>query len=260
MSKDKVNTNENKGLLWNVLLESGKFTNIPNTNVGDVRNAFENKIHEVLRKSNQSDTLVILNKRILEEITIELERYKTQVITHAEISDEKQKKFNKNLETKQKEFKEFINNEKPDEISFSEEKDTPIGSEMDMLMASAMKRREEQLNVVLQHQNTNKAEEWINNDNNKNINIKIGDRTDLTEQSIEKVEKHVSFQEETNDFLSQLKVNSLPSEHHSERTFATQEDVQRLEKKIDELFHNLETRIVNLLNRKNIYEDSNDFI
>ena len=32
------------------------------------------------------------------------------------------------------------------------------------------------------------------------------------------------------------------------------------EKKIDELFHNLETRIVNLLNRKNIYEDSNDFI
>ena len=101
MSKDKVNTNENKGLLWNVLLESGKFTNIPNTNVGDVRNAFENKIHEVLRKSNQSDTLVILNKRILEEITIELERYKTQVITHAEISDEKQKKFTKNLETKQ---------------------------------------------------------------------------------------------------------------------------------------------------------------
>ena len=81
-------------------------------------------------------------------------------------SDEKQKKFNKNLETKQKEFKEFINNEKPDEISFSEEKDTPIGSEMDMLMASAMKRRVEQLNVVLQHQNTNKAEEWINNDNN----------------------------------------------------------------------------------------------
>ena len=25
MSKDKVNTNENKGLLWNVLLESGTF-------------------------------------------------------------------------------------------------------------------------------------------------------------------------------------------------------------------------------------------
>ena len=250
MSKDKVNTNENKGLLWNVLLESGTFTNIPNANVGDVRNAFENKIQEVLHKSNESDTLVTLNKRILEEITKELERYKSQVITNAEISDEKQKKFTKNLETKQREFKEFINNDKPEEISFSETTDTPIGSEMDMLMASAVKRREEQLNVVLQNQNTGNAEEWINNDNTKNVNIKIGDRTDLTDQSVEKVEKHVSFNEVPNDFLSQLKVTSLQSENHSERAFATQEDVQRLESKIDELFNKLETHLMNFLEHK----------
>ena len=133
------------------------------------------------------------------------------------------------MKTKINEFKNLINDEKPKEISFSDEKDKPI-KQIDTLLNEAIKRREQQLNVVLQNQNenTSDAEKWINLDengkqnklnkinkenkeNNQNVNIKIGEnieKTQETEEIIENVNKSVTFVDEnTNNFLSKLKVN-----------------------------------------------------
>lgn len=213
MSRETFNTQQNKGLLWNLLLESGTFNNIPENKVNQVRDDFETKIQEIIKRDFSNDSLVTLNKKVLEEMTVELNKYKKQTITRLDVSNERQKEFDQNIKIKQKEFKEFINNDKPKEITFSEEKDNPIGSEMDTLMADAIKRREEQLNIVLQNQNSEQAETWINNDSennnvNNNVNIKIGDTTILNEENIEPIEKHVSFKEDTGDFLSHLKVSS----------------------------------------------------
>ena len=111
------------------------------------------------------------------------------------------------MKTKINEFKNLINDEKPKEISFSDEKDKPI-EKIDTLLNEAIKRREQQLNVVLQNQNenTSDAEKWINLDengkqnklnklnkeNNQNVNIKIGEnieKTQETEEIIENVNK-----------------------------------------------------------------------
>ena len=250
MSSEEFNSMKNKGLLWNLLLESGKFNNISEENVHQVKNDFENKIQKVLSNSNtSSDTLVILNKRLLENMSLELEKYKRNPITRKDVSGERQKVFEKNMETKQNEFKEFINNDKPKELSFKEEIDSPIGTEMEQLMSDAVKRREQQLKIVLQNQdqgqeqNQNKAETWINSDNNNinNVNIKIGDTTNLTDQSIETVEKRVSFKEDTTDFMSQLKVEPLQKESDIMTL------VKRLEEKIQKIEEN-QSLIIQKLN------------
>ena len=249
MSSEEFNSMKNKGLLWNLLLESGKFNNISEENVHQVKNDFENKIQKVLSNSNtSSDTLVILNKRLLENMSLELEKYKRNPITRKDVSGERQKVFEKNMETKQNEFKEFINNDKPKELSFKEEIDSPIGTEMEQLMSDAVKRREQQLKIVLQNQdqgqeqNQNKAETWINSDNNNinNVNIKIGDTTNLTDQSIETVEKRVSFKEDTTDFMSQLKVEPLQKESDIMML------VKRLEEKIQKIEENQSLILKNL--------------
>ena len=210
MSRETFNTQKNKGLLWNLLLETGTFNNIPENKVNQVRDDFENKIQEIIKRDFSNDSLVTLNKKVLQEMTVELKKYKKLTITRSDVSNERQKEFDQNIKIKQKEFKEFINNDKPEEITFSEEKDNPIGSEMDNLMADAIKRREAQLNIVLQNQySEQEAETWINNDSvNNNVNIKIGDTTSLNEENIEPIEKHVSFKEDTGDFLSHLKISS----------------------------------------------------
>jgi hypothetical protein len=261
MSRETFNTPQNKGLLWNLLLETGRFNNIPENNVKQVKDDFENKIQEILKKGYFNDSLVTLNKRVLEEMTVELKKYKHPTITRLDVSNKRQNQFDQNIKIKQKEFKEFINDDKPKEITFSEEKDNPIGGEMDNLMSDAIKRREEQLNIVLQNQNTDQAENWINNDKqNSNVNIKIGDTTSLNEENIEPIEKHVSFKEDTGDFLSRLKISSPeqniippPNSPHEDHII---ELINMLNKKMEEMENQQKTIIekleqLTLTNNKN---------
>ena len=139
-----------------------------------------------------------------------------------------------------------MNQSKPKEISFSDKLDEPIGSEMDSMVADVLKRREQELNVVLQGQNTDEGDNWIN----KNKNIKIGDSTDLTEKSIENIDKHVSFddQKETLDdeniFLSKLK--SPPSHTPSNQII----DMIKILNNRMQVIEDQQKKIIHLLEQK----------
>jgi len=239
------NTPQNKGFLWNLLFENGAFNEISKNHVAAVRTAFETKIKNIETQMSPEDTLVTLNKKILEEITHELIKYKNVPITSSEVSNHKQKQFSKNVDNKQQEFNQLMNQSKPKEISFSDKLDEPIGSEMDSMVADVLKRREQELNVVLKGQNTDEADSWIN----KNKNIKIGDSTDLTEKSIENIDKHVSFDDgqETNDesvFLSKLK---SPHPHTSPNQMI---DMIKVLNNRMQIIEDQQKRIIHLLEQK----------
>ena len=65
----------------------------------------------------------------------------------------------------------MITAEKPKEIDFADSaEEKPIGSEMDNLLADMMEKRSKQLNQVMQNQDTNAAEKWINNEGTNKCN------------------------------------------------------------------------------------------
>ena len=59
----------------------------------------------------------------------------------------------------------MLKKKQPDEIDFSDDLDKPIGGEINTMLEAALSKRENELNIVLDKQNTKVAEEWINKDN-----------------------------------------------------------------------------------------------
>jgi hypothetical protein len=134
--------------------------------------------------------------------------------TAKEVSDQRQKLFQKGLETRQNDFSDMMSQGKPDTIDFSDQNDKPIGKEIDNMVASFIAERENQLNVVLDTQDSNEAGKWINKDNKSDPqHIKIGDDARLDTSSIVEVmpsPKQVTFAKDEpapgpSDFLSKLK-------------------------------------------------------
>lgn len=248
MSKDIFNTAHNKGLLWNLLFEEGTFNGISKEHVHEVHNEFEKKITEVEKSALSSDSLVSLNKRILSEITNELQKFKKGPVTSSEISEQRQNQFDKNVNTKQKEFDSLITQSRPNDIEFGDKLDEPIGAEMDKMVAETLKRREQELNVVLQGQDTSEATQWINKNNKNNNHIKIGDNTDLEEKPVEILNKQVSFSDDT--FLSQLKPRApLPSQPSPPSKDSILDTLNLLNTRMD-TFEQQQIKIISLLERK----------
>jgi len=241
MQRNLFDTDKNKGLLWDILYKEGTFGGIPKNLVKQVRDDFENKIKLIQNSSNQNDTLVILNKRILSEMTKNIQKYKnipeTNLITSSQISEQNQTQFNNNMNEKQKEFDVLINKKPPNDIDFSDKLDKPIGSEMDRMIKDTLSRREQELNIVLNNQDTTKADEWINNNNNTTEkHIKIGESASLLNNNIELITKQVTFSEnEEPNFLSKLKPNiekEIPLQQNILDIF---ESLNKLSKRIEKI-------------------------
>ena len=65
---------ENKGLLWSLLVEYGSFNGILNNKMGDIKQIFEDNINEL--SSNTGD-LISLNKEFVQRMLKILPMYKT---------------------------------------------------------------------------------------------------------------------------------------------------------------------------------------
>ena len=204
MSSEFDSTN-NKGFLWNLMYENGMFSNISSSQVQNVKQTFDTIVSDIDKKNENmslseknKQTLIVMNKQrdsfIISDIPI----------TAADAADKRSELFNKNLKEKQKELGTYMSADKPNEINFSDKFDGPIGSEMDNMLAEAIAKREKELNVVLQKQDTKEGDNWINKDNLNEKHIKIGEQIQ---------DKHVTFnlQETSNNeveepnFLSMLK-------------------------------------------------------
>ena len=164
---------DNKRLLWGLMADSNVFAGIPDTKVEEVKRLFEKEILDI---SNTSGSLLDKNKQILLSMNTKLNPFRVSnipqqtqnqndLVTSKDIAEERREKMNSKLQNKQEEFNKLISAEKPKEIDFTDAaEEKPIGSEMDNLLADMMEKRSKQLNQVMQSQDTNAAEKWINNE------------------------------------------------------------------------------------------------
>jgi hypothetical protein len=159
-------TKENKGLIWNIMNESGVFKGIPDSYLDQVKRDFETKITSIKRNIQPKDTLTLLNKRVLSEMMVEMAKYRLatipSVVTSKDISTVRQQQFQNVLERKKEEFTNMLGNKPPSTIDFSDKMDRPIGSEIEDMIAATIARRNKDLNVVLENQDTVAAAKWLN--------------------------------------------------------------------------------------------------
>ena len=113
-------------------------------------------------------------------------------ITAEELHAERIGEFEKQLSQKQNEFSSLMIQEKPADLNFSDVKDSPIGSEMEQLIANTMKQRNfdiEQIHSQNTNTSTNATTSWLSS---KDTSLK-------TEKNIEKSNndnKHISWSNE----------------------------------------------------------------
>ena len=183
MNKSKFTSNNNKGLLWNLLYEGGIFSNIPENKLEKVKEIFENKLYITSHLPDKS--LMEMNKIAMTEIINDLKilNYTNNIdnvnnkIYQSKNQNKKdrEKEFNNKLTELQDDFSNLTNRLIPKEIDFSDNdknNDKPLKSnEIDFLLSETIKKRENELNIVLETQNKEEGNNWINK-SNTNTNIK----------------------------------------------------------------------------------------
>lgn len=173
---NQFNSNQNKGLLWKLMMDNNAFDGIPNEKSALVREEFDTKIRSIGNSINSNDNLVSLNKRAIIELFPQMEKYKTAVTSSivtatratadtkatatttgaeatmvynsSDLLQQRQKVFDNELKQKQDEFEKFNSKPVPDKIDFADKLDTPMGAEMDRILAEQIALRERQLTLV----------------------------------------------------------------------------------------------------------------
>ena len=152
-----VVSKENKEVLWNVLYNNKLFHAIPETNFNNIQSIFEktivqslNENREIFNNENNSDpknSIITMNKIILQNMVTTLANYKKSLLTPIEIKEtlkaEKLEEFDKELNAKKMNFNELITLKKPEVIDFSDVKeDDPLTTNnMNELLEKIQKER-----------------------------------------------------------------------------------------------------------------------
>ena len=216
--------NENKGIIWDILVEQKIFENVESKHKYEIKDIFEQTIL-ITEKQGRGLSLIEKNKEVIKTMVIKLDTFKKQLLnkppvprqyTNDELHKERQSAFERELKRKQTEF-DGLTRTAPEKIDFSDIVDEKIGDKMDMLLAETIASRERQLNQVLQTQTPEQATKWIegNLDENgienkgQNINLKIGNDTYIQDNLIVNLDKKVSFND-TNK-IQNFSIDSAPN-------------------------------------------------
>ena len=212
---NKFTSNENKGLIWNLMCNEGLFTDIPDTESQRVKNGFDLIVKTISGQITTQDTLMNLNKQVISEMNYKITNYTTPKTNEpelssmtlnynaAEISKTRQTKFQNEFTHKKQEFDKFNNVPVPEKIDFSDNLDSPIGSELDKILAEQIALREKQLNMVLQTQDKHAANEWIQNPGVQSPDIKTPDIKKL------KIGEPIQDRQERQDRQEPLKLKKV---------------------------------------------------
>ena len=186
-----VDSAQNKELLWATLQESGAFAGLTRGQFQPVQSAFDRVVQQAAAKTGAAVSLSDANKHIIREFMQVLrsvnatnatnannannnaiKKKKVELIYRAEdIQNERVGEFDRQLREKQAEMDSFLTLKKPDDVSFVDAEDKPIGDEMTRLIAQELAAREREL-VQLKPEDIKKAQQWIgtNTANNTNTN------------------------------------------------------------------------------------------
>lgn len=229
-------SNDNKSILWDILVEQNLFEGIDSKYKYEIKDVFEQTIL-VVEKQGRGLSLIEKNKDVIKNMVMTLESFKRQQqspivprqYTNEELHKERQKAFERELQRKQTEF-DGLNRTMPEKIDFSDKADEKLGDKIDTLLAETIASRERELKQVLQIQNPEMAAKWIEtgnrisnfNDSESIRNLKIGEEAQIQETQIVNLDKKVhraqkvSFNENDNKTLN-YSIESAPSSINRER-------------------------------------------
>ena len=269
-------TTKNKGIIWSLLSDQQMFDGINPQYKLEIQEKFEKTLTGISTQGRFYN-LVEKNKEAIRIMVLMLEDYKKkqEPYTNLEIQERRQKNFQNELEKKKNEFNVISKKSNPDDINFSDEMDKPLDENMDILLERAMALRAQQLNQVLEKQDTKKATEWIgtsvkssttsqklsssnanpnpnSNTNTNVVNLKIGNETQLTGDTIVSLDKKVNFNEDRNTFFSYQRENEDENNIETNSFFNKFKKIDK-ENKINNL-ENKENKINNLENKEEIQE------
>ena len=114
-------------------------------------------------------------------------------ITAEELHAERIGDFEKQLSQKQNEFSSLMIQEKPPDLNFSDVKDSPIGSEMEQLIASTLKQRNFDIEQI-QNANTNNDSSWLTSTETSLKSEKINSGPPI--KSDPSITKHITWSNE----------------------------------------------------------------
>jgi hypothetical protein len=160
-------------------------------------------------------------------------------ITAEELHAERIGEFEKQLSQKQNEFSSLMIQEKPADLNFSDVKDSPIGSEMEQLIANTMKQRNFDIEQIhSQNTSTPTSTSWLSS---KDTSLK-------TEKNIDKSNnenKHISWSNELTSEepriesifskLKQVKNVTEVKENELKETEVKENELKEINDKLDKI-------------------------
>ncbi len=194
------NSQDNKALLWNTLVEAKMFDGIDNSKVGEIKNHFEITISNISTAATKEEQkgrvfqLVDLNKQFMSNFSQYLMKYKqnnsqelTEVYTSQQLSEKRTSDFN--YAVKQRQVQRETSQPKPKEIDFTKELDEEPITDMDAQLQKMMAERD-LVTVDLDNNDKKKAESWINNGQDRSLLTETVETEPISA-------KHVSFSDTT---------------------------------------------------------------
>jgi hypothetical protein len=157
---------ENKGFLWDLMLENETFKKEIDTNVLNVKKTFESLLVEI-DKNNETTDLLDKNKLFLVELNLKMSNNK--LVTNKEISNKRVSDFESRLQKRQNDFTISMKTESPEEISFEDNMDQPLLNVENELQKKINERKYD--NIDISNDNVIEAKEWIGIDLKDDISL-----------------------------------------------------------------------------------------
>jgi hypothetical protein len=157
---------ENKGFLWNLMVENETFKKEIDNNVLDVKKTFETLLIDI-DKNNENIDLLEKNKLFLVELNLKISNNK--LVTNKDISNKRVSDFESRLQKRQNDFTISMKKESPEEISFEDNMDQPLLNVEHELQKKISERKYD--NIDISNDNVIEAKEWIGIELNDDISL-----------------------------------------------------------------------------------------
>jgi len=187
------------------------------------RNAILRKERDIFNKNiEDQNNNSNINSDILGPIQTVYQRpqiKETNRVTAEDIRQMREMEFSRVLQTKQSEFSNMINSNKPKEIDFSDKVDDErIGNNMEQLLEQVKMQREKELGITYTDQNIKSADEFIKKgpkeiSNQKKLIIDKNENNILSDK-IENNRKQVRFDENNNEQITFSIEDSILNENN----------------------------------------------
>ena len=144
---DFFNSNENKGILWDLLISNGLFENIDTNYYKHVRDEFNLGIQDVNQQKNNiqyvsNENVIELNKFFINLMIKRLDKFKKPNYTSDHLQQERLNEFSQSLNEKQEEFDKMTKPNIPDNIDLSDNIKEESINDMELLIKQKEKERE----------------------------------------------------------------------------------------------------------------------